>query len=88
MDESKSTVELQALFLREFPDYKSVFHQLVIHREFIEILNDLKTCELVLMKNSNKQETIDSYMELTIELKQDIQSCISRHLGNQYSKTL
>jgi len=79
--------ELQDVFIREFPEFRSVFPQLVNHRELIEILNEYRSCELALIQINKSEEMIDSYRELMNELKLELRSCISRHLGNQNSNT-
>ena len=87
LDKSNSTDDLHNLFIREFPEYSSVFNHLLNHKDFIEILKEFKSCELALIQINKSEEMIESYRELMIELKHELRSCISRHLGNQNTNT-
>ena len=87
LDKSNSTDDLHKLFIREFPEFSSVFNQLLIHEDFIEILKEFQSCELALFRFNKTDEAAVIYRELMIELKQELLSFISRHLGNQNSNT-
>jgi len=84
---SNSSDDLQPLFIREFPEYSSVFNQLLNHKDFIEILNDFRSCELALSQINKTIETIDCYKEMMLELKHELRSCIARHLGSKNLNT-
>ena len=82
LDKSSNKEELNKLFTQEFPGYNGAFDQLLMHRNFFEILKEIESCKLALNQNPPEDELTESYRDLIIELKQEKRTFISRHIEN------
>ena len=71
---------LYELFIREFPEYNGAFDQLLMHGNFLEILKEIESCQLALIRLSPEDELAEGYRVLIIELKQEMRSFVSRHI--------
>lgn len=86
LNKSNGAYGLNKLFIREFPEYSNEFGQLLAHKDFVEMLEEIESCKLALLNINIEDEAAELYRRLIIELKQEILSFISRHHGNNNHK--
>ncbi len=82
-NKSKFRNDLNKLFIRVFPEYITVVDELLIHEDLIDMLKEFKSCEQAILKLNNKDEEAAIYREVMIELKREMLSFISRHIGEK-----
>jgi hypothetical protein len=68
------------VFIREFPEFEHAFERLSSDKVFAEILTDYYMCYMELKRLSKIHGTREIYLQMQIELKDEIANYIINHI--------